>query len=166
MSGGAAQHFLCFGIVTFHTAVFMCTTSLTFSNSTSCPTQLYLCVLCGSENKQRLFPYTAITDWVLGAFTKLGKTTISFGMSVRLSVPNNSTPGGRIFIQFYISILFENPFRKSKSHYNLTTITGTSHADRHTFLIISRLIRLIMTNISDKFVEKIKTHILCSVTFS
>jgi hypothetical protein len=22
------------------------------------PTQLYLCVLCGSENKQRLFPYT------------------------------------------------------------------------------------------------------------
>ena len=24
------------------------------------PTQLYLCVLCGSENKQRLFPYTAL----------------------------------------------------------------------------------------------------------
>jgi hypothetical protein len=23
------------------------------------PTQLYLCVLCGSQNKQRLFPYTA-----------------------------------------------------------------------------------------------------------
>jgi len=27
------------------------------------PTQLYLCVLCGSENKQRLFSYTALTDW-------------------------------------------------------------------------------------------------------
>ena len=26
------------------------------------PTQLYLCVLCGSQNK-RLFPYTALTDW-------------------------------------------------------------------------------------------------------
>ena len=25
--------------------------------------QLYLCVLCGSENKQRLFPYTALTVW-------------------------------------------------------------------------------------------------------
>jgi len=25
---------------------------------------LYLCVLCGSENKQRLFPYTALTGWV------------------------------------------------------------------------------------------------------
>jgi len=23
----------------------------------------YLCVLCGSENKQRLFPYTTFTDW-------------------------------------------------------------------------------------------------------
>jgi len=25
----------------------------------------YLCVLCGSENKQRLFPYTALTDCFL-----------------------------------------------------------------------------------------------------
>ena len=24
---------------------------------------VYLCVLCGSENKQHLFPYTALTDW-------------------------------------------------------------------------------------------------------
>ena len=29
------------------------------------PTQLYLCVLCGSENTQQLFPYTALTDWFL-----------------------------------------------------------------------------------------------------
>jgi len=26
------------------------------------PTQ---CILCGSDNKQRLFPYTALTDWFL-----------------------------------------------------------------------------------------------------
>ena len=26
---------------------------------------VYLCVLCGSENKQPLFPYTALTDWFL-----------------------------------------------------------------------------------------------------
>jgi len=26
---------------------------------------VYLWVLCGSENKQRLFPYTALTDWLL-----------------------------------------------------------------------------------------------------
>jgi hypothetical protein len=27
------------------------------------PTRLYLCVLCVSQNKQRLFPYTTLTDW-------------------------------------------------------------------------------------------------------
>ena len=26
---------------------------------------VHLCVLCGSENKQRLFPYKALTDWYL-----------------------------------------------------------------------------------------------------
>jgi hypothetical protein len=26
---------------------------------------VYLCFLCGSQNKQRLFPYTALTDWFL-----------------------------------------------------------------------------------------------------
>ena len=26
---------------------------------------VYLCVLCGSQNKQRLFPYTILTDWFL-----------------------------------------------------------------------------------------------------
>jgi len=26
---------------------------------------VHLCVFCGSDNKQRLFPYTALTDWFL-----------------------------------------------------------------------------------------------------
>jgi len=29
------------------------------------PTPLYLCVLCGSQNEQPLFPYTTLTDWFL-----------------------------------------------------------------------------------------------------
>ena len=30
------------------------------------PTQyIYLCVLCGSENKQQLFHYTTLTDWLV-----------------------------------------------------------------------------------------------------
>ena len=33
------------------------------------PTQLYLSVLCGSQNKQPLFPYTALTGW-LGFITE------------------------------------------------------------------------------------------------
>jgi hypothetical protein len=46
--------------------VTMCTTSLTFSNSTFCPRScIHMHVLCGSQNKQRLFPYTALTDWFL-----------------------------------------------------------------------------------------------------
>jgi hypothetical protein len=43
--------------------VTICTTSLTFNNPTFCPHNVYLCVLCGSENKQRLFPCTTLTDW-------------------------------------------------------------------------------------------------------
>jgi hypothetical protein len=38
----------------------------------------------------------------LGAFAKLRKATISFAMSVRLSVWNNSAPTERIFMKFYI----------------------------------------------------------------
>jgi hypothetical protein len=39
-----------------------CTTRSTLNNSTLCPT-MYLCVLCAPQNKQRLFPYAALTDW-------------------------------------------------------------------------------------------------------
>ena len=39
------------------------------------------------------------------------------------------------------------------------------HADQHTFFIITLSFLLRMRNVSDKVVEKIKTHILCSVKF-
>jgi len=42
---------------------------------------------------------------------------------------------------------------------------GTLHEEQYTVLIISRSLLLGMRNVSDKFGEKIKTHILCSVTF-
>jgi hypothetical protein len=44
--------------------VIMCFTSLTFTILRSAHT-VYLCVLCVSENKQPLFPYTTLTDWFL-----------------------------------------------------------------------------------------------------
>jgi hypothetical protein len=47
---------------------------------------LYTYVLYGSQNKHQLFPNTQITDCFLGAFAKLRKATISFVMSVHLSV--------------------------------------------------------------------------------
>ena len=47
---------------------------------------VYLCVLCGSENKQRLFPYTALTDWVFYARTQnFGKQLLaSLCLSIRV----------------------------------------------------------------------------------
>jgi len=44
-------------------------------------------------------------------------------------------------------------------------MTGILHEDQYTLLIISRSVLLRMRNISVRFAEKIKTHILCSVTF-
>jgi hypothetical protein len=49
---------------------------------------------------------------------------------------------------------------------NLTRIIGTLRDDEYTFLKISRSSRLRMRNDSEKFVEKIETHIVCSVTVS
>jgi hypothetical protein len=44
-------------------------------------------------------------------------------------------------------------------------MTGTLHEDLCTCTIISRSVLLIMRSASDKLVEKIKTHISCSITF-
>jgi len=80
--------------------VTICTTSLTFTILRSVPTAC-LCVLCGSEIKQRLFPYTKLTDWFLGTFAKLRKAKIIFLRSVRPSVHLHGTTG-RIYIKFHI----------------------------------------------------------------
>jgi len=48
----------------YRTVVTICTTILTFTIPRSAHT-VYLCVLCGSQNKQRLFSYTTLTDWFL-----------------------------------------------------------------------------------------------------
>ena len=44
-------------------------------------------------------------------------------------------------------------------------MNSTLHAHQYALSIISRSVPLRMRNVSDKLVEKIKTHILCSVTF-
>ena len=43
-------------------------------------------VFCMDVITHRLFPYTALINWLLGAFAKLRKSTISFVMSVCPSV--------------------------------------------------------------------------------
>jgi hypothetical protein len=54
--------------------------------------------------------------------------------------------------------------RKFKFHQNLTRITGTLREDQYIFLIIYHSVLLRMRNVSGETLEKIKTHILCSVT--
>jgi len=66
-------------------------------------------------------------------------------------------------------IWYSSTFRKSVEKIQLSLKSaknnGTLNEDHYTFLIISRWIIRRMRNFSDKFVVKIKTHILCSVTF-
>jgi len=42
---------------------------------------------------------------------------------------------------------------------------GTSSEDQDIIVVTSRSVLLNMRNVSDKIVENIKTHVLCSITF-
>jgi hypothetical protein len=44
-------------------------------------------------------------------------------------------------------------------------MNGTSHENQYTSLMISCSFLLRMRNVADRFVEKVKTHFLCSITF-
>jgi len=99
----------------------------------------------------------------LGAFAKLRNAIISFVMSV---CPHGTT---RLPLDgFSWNLVFEyfSKFRRENSsvYEILTRITGTLHADRYTFFLISSRSVLRMRNVSRKFVQKIKTYILCSMT--
>jgi len=48
-------------------------------------------------------------------------------------------------------------------YYNLTRITGTSHEDQYTFMIISRSVLLRKRKFSGKLCRGNKKHILCSI---
>jgi len=49
---------------------------------------------------------------MLGAFAKLGKSTVTFVMIVRLSFQPNSVPIGRIFTKFDIVIVLRKSVKK------------------------------------------------------
>jgi hypothetical protein len=74
--------------------------------------------------------------------------------SIQSLACNNSTPTRWIFIKFDALALFEKLSRKFNFHENLTSITGTLHTDKYTFLIIHvrvcRSVFLRMGNVSDK----------------
>jgi hypothetical protein len=130
---------------------------------------VYLCVTGGSQNKQRLFPYTKLSKWFLGAFAKLRKANMSFPMSVRPSIRMELTGSNWAdFRNIKHLKMFLKFVEKIKFHQNLTKIMDDLRENQYTFIITSRSIPLITRNDTKKkkVVEKIKTHILRSLNFS
>jgi hypothetical protein len=104
---------------------------------------------------------------LLGAFAKLRKTTLALSCtSVCKSV--HMVPLGSHGTNFHENLsLFENLSRKFKFLYSITRITGAVHKDQYTFLIIFLSIPFLECEMFQTYVvKKIKTHILCSKTFS
>ena len=50
---------------------------------------MYLCVLCGSENKQGLFPHTALTGWFLQP--RRSVFTARYGLDLYIILPSAHT---------------------------------------------------------------------------
>ena len=113
-----------------------------------------LCVLYGFQDKQRLFPYAALTDWFIGAFEKSRKTTINFVTSVCPSVPMEQL--GWQWTHFH-QILHLCIIRKFVDKIQVSSKSGKNNVtalymktDICASIIISRRILLIVRNFSDK----------------
>jgi hypothetical protein len=70
------------------------------------------------------------------------------------------------FHEIWYFIIFSKSVEKIQVSLKSNNNNGTLHEDLCTFMIISRWILLRMRNFQTKVVEKTKTHILCSITFS
>jgi len=110
----------------------------------------YLCDQYGSQPTHQLFPYTALNEWLLSAFAKLRKATISIVMWVCPSAWYKWVTNGQIFIKFHICVFCEILSRKFKLHKNLRRITGNVLEDPTAFLIISRVILRRIKYVSDR----------------
>jgi hypothetical protein len=103
----------------------------------------------------------------LDSLTELRKATISFVMSVCPSGWNNSAPAGRIFMKYGIWVLLSKICRENSSlikiwqQYRVLYMKTNTH-----FLSYLAYFFLKWEVFEAKFAEKIKTHILCSTTFS
>ena len=83
----------------------------------------------------------------------------------RLSAWKNSAGTRRIFMKFYIWLYFENLSRKLQFHRNLLRRPGILHEGLCTVGQCVAHFFLEWEMFQTKVVEKIQTHILCSVTF-
>jgi len=100
-------------------------------------------------------------------FAKLQKVTISCVMSVYPSVhvEHFSLHGMDFHEICYLSIFFQKPLRKLKFHWNQTRIMVLyMKTDIHFWSYLAQFF-LEWEMLQIQVVQKIKTHILCSVTF-
>ena len=74
--------------------VIISTTMLEIKEVSRSAHKVYFFVLFGSQNNQRLFPYAALPDRLLGAFAKLRKANISFVTPVRPHETTRLPPDG------------------------------------------------------------------------
>jgi hypothetical protein len=115
---------------------------------------------------------------ILRTFTKLRKATICFIMSVCLSLClslsvclpvclstwNNLAPSGRIFMKLDIWLFFRKSVQKIQVSLNPDKNIGYFKW-RPIYFYDHIWVLLRMRNVLDKSLEKVKTHILCSITF-
>ena len=100
----------------------------------------------------------------LGAIAKLQQATTGFVIVCRCVFPwNKSAPTGRIVVEFYIWLSFENLLRKWKTCWNMTIITGILCEGLQTFMKTSRRNVLRMRKSSDRSCREIQNTILCSI---
>ena len=97
------------------------------------------CVFCEEHKKHK---YTVRAERrILDAFAELRIATVSFFMSVCLSVrplaSNNSAPKGLIFMKFDIYGFLENPVRKSRFHSNPTRMAGDMYGEQHNYISLN-----------------------------
>jgi len=134
----------------------------TVTNSTFCPTQYTFVWI---SKRTAIISLYNINLWGFWGFAKLRKATISFDMSVCLPVrPDGTTRLPLKEFSLHLMLLFfENLWRQLK--FFKARITGISHDNLRTFMIISRRNFLRMRCFQTKSVAKIKTHLSCSVSF-
>jgi hypothetical protein len=104
----------------------------------------------------------------LGAFAKLRKATISFVMSVRLSIRPHRTPrlpldgfSWNFLFEYFSKICWQNSsvikmWQEQRAVYTKTY----AHSSQY---LAELFLELEMLQI--KVIQKIKTHVLCSITF-
>jgi hypothetical protein len=112
-------------------------------------------------------PYQKYAQWqrwrVLDAVAELRNVTIWFLTNARPSAWNSYAPTGRIFTKFDIWDFWgENLSTEITFQSNLTRIAETLYDDLCTCMKTPRWMLLEMFH--TKVEEKIKTHILCSIT--